>query len=49
MTGPSKLSTMRSQAYALRNHCAHGNTSVPVGSIDQLVQDLYVWLAFLQK
>ena len=26
-----ELSTMRSQAYALRNHCAHGNTSVPVG------------------
>ena len=37
------------QAYALRNHCAHGNTSVPVRSIDQLVKDLYVWMASLQK
>lgn len=37
------------QTYALRNHCAHGNTSVAVGFIDQLVKDLYVWQACLQR
>ena len=28
------------QAYALRNHCAHGGISEPVGSIDRFVNDL---------
>lgn len=36
-------------AYARRNHCAHGGTTEPVGSIDQFVQDLYAWQARLQK
>jgi hypothetical protein len=29
--------------YALRNHCAHGGTTTPVGSIDALEADLYAW------
>jgi len=37
------------QAYALRNHCAHGGTSEPVGSIDQFVNDLYGWRALLRR
>jgi hypothetical protein len=38
---PSRNKIM--EAYALRNHCAHGGTREPVGSIDQFVNDLYVW------
>lgn len=37
------------QAYALRNHCAHGGTSQPVGSIDQFVNDLYTWQTLLRR
>lgn len=36
------------EAYALRNHCAHGGTSVPVASIDQFVKDLYEWSGLLR-
>lgn len=36
------------QAYGIRNHCSHGGTSLPVGSIDSLVNDLYVWQALLR-
>lgn len=36
-------------AYALRNHCAHGGTREPVGSIDQFVNDLYVWQGLLRR
>jgi hypothetical protein len=37
------------QAYAVRNHCAHGGTRQPVGAIDQLVKDLYTWQALLRR
>jgi hypothetical protein len=37
------------QADSLRNHCAHGGSSEPVGSIDQFVNDLYTWQALLRK
>lgn len=36
------------RAYALRNHLAHGGTAEPVGSIEQLVADLYAWAAALE-
>jgi hypothetical protein len=36
------------QAYSSRNHFAHGGTNQPVGSIDQFVSDLYVWLGLLR-
>lgn len=36
------------RAYGLRNHLAHGGTSEPVGSIEQLVADLYAWQAALE-
>lgn len=36
------------RAYALRNHLAHGGTAEPVGSIEQLVADLYAWQAALE-
>jgi hypothetical protein len=36
------------QAYELRNHCAHGGTSRPVGSIDEFVNDLYIWQSLLR-
>jgi hypothetical protein len=36
-------------AYALRNHLAHGGTAEPVGSIEQLVVDLYAWQAALER
>lgn len=36
-------------AYSRRNHCAHGGTSEPVGSIDQFVNDLYEWRALLRS
>lgn len=29
--------------YGTRNHCAHGGTTNPVGSIDALEADLYQW------
>lgn len=35
-------------AFASRNHCAHGGTSQPVGSIDQFVDDLYNWQSRLR-
>ena len=35
------------EAYDRRNHCAHGGSTQPVGSIDQLVSDLYMWQADL--
>lgn len=38
-----------SAAYERRNHCAHGGTTDPVGSIDQFVEDLYVWQAELRR
>jgi hypothetical protein len=37
------------QTYGLRNHCAHGGTDQPVGSIDQLVDDLYSWQSQLRR
>jgi len=37
------------QAYSLRNHCAHGGSSQPIGSIDQFVNDLYLWQAQLRR
>lgn len=36
-------------AYARRNHCAHGGTSEPVGSIDQFVNELYDWQRLLRS
>ena len=36
------------RAYGLRNHLAHGGTAAPVGSIEQLVADLYAWAAALE-
>ena len=36
-------------AYARRNHCAHGGSSLPAGSIDQFVQDLFTWQAALRR
>ena len=29
--------------YAIRNHCAHGGTTIPVGSIAALEAQLYQW------
>lgn len=37
------------QAYALRNHFAHGGTREPVSSIDDFVADLYAWQALLRR
>jgi hypothetical protein len=37
------------QMYAIRNHCAHGGTDNPVGSIDALEGDLYLWQAELRR
>jgi hypothetical protein len=37
------------QAYALRNHCAHGGHREAVGSIDELVTNLYVWQGLLRR
>ena len=34
--------------YATRNHCAHGGTTSPVGSIDALEADLYSWRSELK-
>ncbi len=34
--------------YGIRNHCAHGGMTVPVGSIDSLETDLYAWQAELR-
>lgn len=31
------------ETYAIRNHCAHGGTTAPIGSIDALESDLYRW------
>ncbi len=36
-------------SYHRRNHCAHGGTSEPVGSIDQFFKDLYEWQAELRR
>lgn len=36
-------------AYQLRNHCAHGGMSNPVGSIDDFISDLQVWSAMLRR
>jgi hypothetical protein len=36
-------------AYGRRNHCAHGGSTAPVGSIDQFVEELYVWQAELRQ
>lgn len=36
-------------AYGRRNHCAHGGSGQPVGSIDQFVADLYTWQAQLRR
>ena len=36
------------QAYEKRNHCAHGGTTLAVGSIDSLENDLYDWSAKLK-
>lgn len=35
--------------YGTRNHCAHGGTTNPVGSIDALVVDLYQWQGELRR
>jgi hypothetical protein len=35
--------------YQVRNHCAHGGSDQPVGSIDQFVKDLYTWQGQLRK
>ena len=35
--------------YSRRNHCAHGGSTQPVGSIDQFVQDLSTWKADLRR
>ena len=35
--------------YDRRNHCAHGGTSEPVGSIDQIYRDIYEWQAELRR
>ena len=37
------------QTYAVRNHCAHGGTTSPLGSIDALENDLYQWQAELRR
>jgi hypothetical protein len=37
------------QTYATRNHCAHGGTTNPVGSIDAFEADLYRWHAELRR
>jgi hypothetical protein len=37
------------QAYALRNHCAHGGHRETVGSIDEFVANLYVWQGLLRR
>ncbi len=37
------------QTYATRNHCAHGGTTQPVGSIDALEGDLYSWQRELRR
>jgi hypothetical protein len=37
------------QTYATRNHCAHGGTTNPVGSIDALEADLYRWRGELRS
>jgi hypothetical protein len=37
------------QTYAIRNHCAHGGTDEPVGSIDALEADLYTWQGQLRR
>lgn len=34
--------------YQIRNHCAHGGTTDPVGSIDALEADLYQWSSQLK-
>ena len=44
---PEKSKVLR--AYALRNHCAHGGTSEPVGSIDEFIKDLYTWVGLLRR
>jgi len=36
------------QTYETRNHCAHGGTTNPVGSIDSLAADLYRWQSELR-
>jgi hypothetical protein len=36
-------------AFSHRNHCAHGGTAEPIGSIGQLVKDLYVWQGELRR
>ena len=36
-------------AYGLRNHYAHGSTTVPVEPIPQLAKDLYTWQAELRR
>ncbi|MCC0807340.1 hypothetical protein FPV16_14030 [Methylobacterium sp. W2] len=35
--------------YAVRNHCAHGGTASPVGSINSLESDLYAWQRELRR
>ncbi|MCR9218615.1 MAG: hypothetical protein NXI21_00140 [Alphaproteobacteria bacterium] len=35
-------------AYAQRNACAHGTTTVSVSSIDALIQNLYLWQSQLR-
>lgn len=35
--------------YGIRNHCAHGGTTSPVGSIDALEADLYRWHSELRS
>jgi hypothetical protein len=37
------------RAYDQRNHSAHGGTSQPVGSIEQLCEDIYSWQAQLRR
>jgi hypothetical protein len=37
------------QSYAVRNHCAHGGTTNPVGSIDSFEADLYRWQGELRN
>lgn len=36
------------QAYALRNHFAHGGVGQSVSSIDDFVDDLYAWASLLR-
>lgn len=36
------------QAYELRNHCAHGGMTRPIGSIEDLIHQVYHWQSLLR-